>query len=67
MGRKTSFLGEYDRDLDENPQEPLAFEEQFILRVPDSIAGSLREVVKGKGKGMEGVEIKFLGMLQDIG
>jgi hypothetical protein len=62
VGRKTSFLGEYDRDLDENSNEPLAFEEQFILRVPDAIAGNLRELVKGKGKGLEGVEIKFLGM-----
>lgn len=60
-GRKTSFLGEYDRDLDENPTEPLAFEEQFILRVPESIAGGLREMVKGKTKGLEGVEFKFLG------
>jgi transcription initiation factor TFIID subunit 7 len=61
-GRKTSFLGEYDRDLDENPTEPLAFEEQFILRVPESMAGSLREMVKGKNKGLESVEFKFLGM-----
>jgi transcription initiation factor TFIID subunit 7 len=60
-GRKTSFLGEYDRDLDENPTEPLAFEEQFILRVPESMAGSLREMVKGKTKGLDGVEFKFLG------
>jgi transcription initiation factor TFIID subunit 7 len=61
-GRKTSFLGEYDRDLDENPTEPLAFEEQFILRVPESIAGNLREMVKGKTKGLDAVEFKFLGM-----
>lgn len=61
-GRKTSFLGEYDRDLDENPTEPLAFEEQFILRVPDTMAGSLREMAKGKTKGLDGVEFKFLGM-----
>ena len=63
-GRKTSFLGEYDRDLDENPTEPLAFEEQFILRVPESIAGNLREMVKGKTKGLDGVEFKFLGTFQ---
>jgi hypothetical protein len=62
VGRKTSFLGEYDRDLDENPTEPLAFEEQFVLRVPESIAGNLREMVKGKNKGLDGVEFKFLGM-----
>ena len=63
-GRKTSFLGEYDRDLDENPTEPLAFEEQFILRVPESMAGNLREMVKGKTKGLDAVEFKFLGMFQ---
>lgn len=59
--RKSSFLGDYDRDLDENPSEPLVFEEQFVLRVPERMAGGLREMVKGKSKGLEGVEIKFLG------
>ena len=62
-----SFLGEYDRELDEDPQDPLAFEEQFILRVPKEVADGkngeegLREMIKGKGKGLEGVEFKFLG------
>lgn len=64
-----SFLGEYDRELDDNPDEPLAFEEQFILRVPREVADGrgegtgtgLREMIKGKGKGLEGVEFKFLG------
>ena len=65
-GRKTSFLGEYDRDLDENPTEPLAFEDQFILRVPESMAGGLREMAKGKSKGLEGVEFKFLGMFHCV-
>lgn len=62
-GRKSSFLGEYDRDLDDD-DEPLAFEEQFILRVPKSLAdgaNGLREAVKGKGKGIEGIEFKFMG------
>ncbi|EIW69767.1 hypothetical protein TREMEDRAFT_61532 [Tremella mesenterica DSM 1558] len=61
--RKTSFLGEYDRELDDDPNEPLCFEEQWILRVPKEVAegpNGLREIVKGKGKGMEGVEFKFL-------
>lgn len=60
--RKSSFLGDYDRDLDENPSEPLVFEEQFILRVPERVAGGLREMVKGKSKGLENVDIKFLGV-----
>jgi transcription initiation factor TFIID subunit 7 len=29
-----SFLGPYDRELDSDPEEELAFEEQFILRMP---------------------------------
>ena len=62
--RKTSFLGEYDRELDENPDDPLAFEEQFILRAPREVADGkdgLRELIKGKGKGLNGIEFKFLG------
>jgi len=71
-GRMMSFLGEYDRELDENPEDPLAFEEQFILRVPKEIAEGttgngkvegLRELVKGKGKGLDGIEFKFFGKL----
>lgn len=61
---KSSFLGEYDRELDEHPTEPLVFEEQFILRVPKDVAegpNGLREMIRGKGKGLEGVEFKFLG------
>jgi transcription initiation factor TFIID subunit 7 len=63
----TSFLGDYDRELDGDPDEPLEFEEQFILRVPREVADGrgaeigLREMIKGKGKGMEGIEFKFLG------
>ena len=59
--RLPSFLGEYDRELDENPDEPLAFEEQFILRVPKNVAGDLSEMVKKKGNGLDGVHFKFLG------
>jgi hypothetical protein len=49
--------------LDDNPDEPLVFEEQFILRVPREVAEEkgLGEMVRGKGKGLEGVEFKFLG------
>jgi hypothetical protein len=32
------------------------------LRVPERIASNLRERVKGKTKGLDGVEFKFLGM-----
>ena len=66
-GQMNSFLGLYDRDLDEDPKEPICFEEQFILRVPREIAeGSggkegLKDMVKGKSRGLEGVEFKFLG------
>lgn len=59
-----SPFGPYDRELDEDPSEPLQFEEQFILRVPKEVAdgpNGLREILKGKGKGWESVEFKFLG------
>ena len=59
-----SHLGEYDRELDEDPDDPLVFEEQFILRVPKEVAegpNGLRESVKGKGKGLDGIEFKFVG------
>lgn len=61
-----SFLGEYDRELDDNPEDPLAFEEQFILRVPPSVADGkngelgLRDLIKGKGRGLDALEFKFL-------
>ncbi|BGP13840.1 hypothetical protein JCM10213_002476 [Rhodosporidiobolus nylandii] len=35
----------WDRELDSDPDEPLAVEEQFILRVPPDIASKLREQV----------------------
>lgn len=70
-GRLNSFLGEYDRELDEDTDEPLEFEEQFILRVPKEVEMGrggevgLREMIKGKGKGLEGIEFKFLGTSSD--
>jgi len=46
----TSFLGNYSREADSDPEEPLVFEEQFILRVPD-------KVVRGdKEKGIKGIK-----------
>ncbi|GAA5830232.1 hypothetical protein JCM11251_001278 [Rhodosporidiobolus azoricus] len=35
----------WDRELDSDPDEPLAVEEQFILRVPPEVAPKLREQV----------------------
>lgn len=35
----------WDRELDSDPDEPLAVEEHFILRVPSSLAPSLHEAV----------------------
>ncbi|GAA5929431.1 hypothetical protein JCM1841_004639 [Sporobolomyces salmonicolor] len=34
----------WDRELDSDPDEPLAVEEQFVLRVPPEIAPQLREL-----------------------
>lgn len=46
----TSFLGNYSREADSDDDEPLVFEEQFILRVPD-------RVVRGdKEKGIKGIK-----------
>jgi transcription initiation factor TFIID subunit 7 len=63
-----SPYGYYDRGLDDDKEEPLAFEEQFILRVNDEIlkgdpeAGvkGLREAVMSR-KPLEGVSFKFKG------
>jgi transcription initiation factor TFIID subunit 7 len=60
--------GYYDRGLDEDKEEPMVFEEQFILRVPDEVlkgdpaAGvkGLREAVLSR-KPIEGVSFKFKG------
>jgi hypothetical protein len=66
----TSFLGDYDRDIDSDEEE-IEFEEQFILRVPaGKPSEEMRELVrengkgkdKGKGKGVEDVWFKFKGL-----
>jgi transcription initiation factor TFIID subunit 7 len=68
-GHFMSPFGEYTRELDEDPEEPLAFEEQFILRVPKEVAmGDSKRGVKGlnqlldERKEVEGVWFKFKGM-----
>ena len=38
----------WDRELDSDPDEPLAIEEQFILRVPDALAPELRGMVESR-------------------
>lgn len=68
MGQTSHIFGAYDRDLDEDPDEPLVFEEQFILRVPQEVlegdkehgVKGLAEMVKAKNE-IEGVSIKFKG------
>lgn len=70
-GEGTSFLGDYDRELDEHPEEPLAFEEQFILRVPKEVAEGtpgkhgegLRDLIKNRKIDNGDVSFKFLGGL----
>ncbi len=62
------LMGDYDRSLDENPDEPIMFEEQFILRVPEEVADGdqaagiqgLAELVNAK-KDIPGVSLKFKG------
>jgi len=67
----TSFLGPYDRELDSD-DEDLAFEEQFILRMPPGEDSErLREMVEKreiskdvwfKFKGMLHINVPFLGL-----
>lgn len=38
----------WDRELDSDPDEPLAVEEQFILRVPPALVPSVREMVESR-------------------
>lgn len=65
----SSFLGDYDRDIDSDEEE-IEFEEQFILRVPPGkpseemrslVRDKGKEKEKGKGKGIEDVWFKFKG------
>ncbi|KAJ9125647.1 hypothetical protein QFC22_000609 [Naganishia vaughanmartiniae] len=65
-GHFMSPFGEYTRELDEDPEEPLAFEEQFILRVPKEVAmGDSKKGIKGlnqlldERKEIDGVWFKF--------
>jgi transcription initiation factor TFIID subunit 7 len=67
-GHFMSPFGEYTRELDDDPEEPLAFEEQFILRVPKEVAmGDPKKGVKGlnqlldERKEVDGVWFKFKG------
>lgn len=64
------FMGNYERELDDDPNEALMFEEQFILRVPEQVAlgnmatgtKGLAEIVGAKRE-IPGVAIKFKGNL----
>lgn len=59
-GRKQSFLGPYDRDLDSEDDE-LVFEEQFILRMPPGKeCDRLRELVSKRGSSSD-IWFKFKG------
>ncbi len=58
-----SFLGQYDRELDED-EEDLAFEEQFILRMPPGEdCDKLRKAVASREVGTD-VWFKFKGKLK---
>ena len=60
-GRKQSFLGPYDRDLDSEEDE-LVFEEQFILRMPPGKeCDKLRDLVSKRGSSSD-VWFKFKGI-----
>ncbi|WAR56328.1 hypothetical protein PtB15_7B174 [Puccinia triticina] len=46
-----NYLQGYDRELDSDQDEPIGFEEQFILKLPDSLSNEsnkLRELVESR-------------------
>jgi len=56
-----SFLGQYDRELDSDPEEELEFEEQFILRMPPGEdCEKLRKIVSSRDASQD-VWFKFKG------
>lgn len=60
-GRRQSFLGPYDRDLDSEDEE-LVFEEHFLLRMPEGKeADRMRDLV-AKRAAMPDVWFKFKGL-----
>ncbi|CAH7675003.1 TAFII55 protein conserved region-domain-containing protein [Phakopsora pachyrhizi] len=60
-----SYLQGYDRELDSDPEEPMAFEEQFILKMPPGPdCERLRELVE-KRKDIESSEENVYLMFKD--
>ncbi|KAM0792429.1 hypothetical protein ACM66B_005106 [Microbotryomycetes sp. NB124-2] len=49
----------WDRELDSDADEPLAVEEQFILRVPERVAPKMRELVEARNVTPQDVWFKF--------
>lgn len=62
-----SFLGPYDRELDSDDEEPLVFEEQFILRLPPGEdCERLRKIVSSRDV-PEDVWFKLKGEFTTLG
>lgn len=57
-----SFLGPYDRELDSDDEEPLVFEEQFILRLPQGEDCERLKKVASSREVSDDVWFKFKGM-----
>ncbi|SGY73152.1 BQ5605_C005g03267 [Microbotryum silenes-dioicae] len=49
----------WDRELDSDPEVPLAVEEQFLLRLPKDLAPQLREMVEARTVNPKDVWFKF--------
>lgn len=56
-GIDTSGIG-WDRELDSDADEPLAVEEQFILRLPPNLSPKMKELVEARNVGQD-VYFKF--------
>lgn len=65
-GQFTSFLGDYDREIDTDDEE-IEFEEHFILKVPEGkpaeeMMNYVADNGKGKNKAAEELWFKFKGV-----
>lgn len=64
-GRRQSFLGPYDRDLDSSDEE-LVFEEHFILRLPEGKDCERLKDLVNKRAPMPDVWMKFKGLFYPL-
>lgn len=62
-----SFLGPYDRELDSDDEEPLVFEEQFILRLPPGEDCERLRKITSSREVSDDIWLKFKGASTTVG